>query len=650
MSSFQDQLKEIERQKQVHKQTFSRYYRLYFKYSLCQAAFLGIALIVAGIISVIVYVNKKHPVSIGETIWYIITCLWYSALAVGFLYGTIFEFLTSLLFKSFKIREKEYSEFNKERANFSKRAATLKKSIKEEKAIKLMIVPIKIDDSQDALSLTEQLKKVDTNLSVAYKTWPNYKRIEKIKEQEFNYMLALGFLVNLIIATSILYNSNQEHNFGKIAIAVFFCFLPGYIPAIIFGLILYNPFLFIVKFLLGIPHNSYVGLKKFIENLESQKRSIELKIEKEQQSISDRIAYQKRQQELSSQRQFETIFLGKVETFLDDLQKKKYSASDATIIRNSIQDDYVQIKKTGFQNHTQVYYTNRLDKIDALIHGEVPQKGPESTSTQPKSSLNSTQNLDQNKTKEKNTKSVSYPTNFVPTPIKSKPYIPGEKQEENPKTVDTPKTTEEKKIPVIENKSTLEIKIAPTKPKTIIPSNKEKPIPKEEEKTSSELFGSSITEETKQESAKTYQPKQPVKIDFPKLNEYRHNIGELGELYILEKEQNHLISQGKIELSKGIIHVSINSDSEGYDIVSFTNTGDRKYIEVKTTTGNEFEPFYLSTSEIEAMKLLNNYWIYRVYNFNIDLKKGDLYKIDCKKELNRHYDIQPSSFKVTPKR
>lgn len=72
--------------------------------------------------------------------------------------------------------------------------------------------------------------------------------------------------------------------------------------------------------------------------------------------------------------------------------------------------------------------------------------------------------------------------------------------------------------------------------------------------------------------------------------------------------------------------------------------------EVKTTTGNEFEPFYLSTSEMEALKRLNNYWIYRVYNFNLDLGKEDLYKIDCSKELNTHYNVKTSEYKVSPKR
>src|SRR5690606_31853671 len=157
-----------------HKQAFSRFYRLYSKYLLCQVVFLGIALIGAGIISVIVYVSKKEPISIGETIWYIITCLWFSAFVVGLLYGTIFKFFTSFLFKSFKVREKEYRDFNKERTYFLKKVATLKKSIKEEKTIKPMIVPIKVDDPQDSLPLDEQLKKVDFNLLVAHKTWTNY--------------------------------------------------------------------------------------------------------------------------------------------------------------------------------------------------------------------------------------------------------------------------------------------------------------------------------------------------------------------------------------------------------------------------------------------------------------------------------------------
>ena len=267
---------------------------------------------------------------------------------------------------------------------------------------------------------------------------------------------------------------------------------------------------------------------------------------------------------------------------------------------------------------------------------EVPPQKKDDLISKPSNAIHNKSNLENNTTTD------------APQSIKAKPFIPAEKQEEKNKTVEIPKPSDEKKIPVPKSKQASEIKIVSKTPITNI--NKEKPIPKEEEKTSSELFSTTNAEVVKQESVKTYQPKPPIKIDFPKLNEHRHNIGELGELYIFEKEQNHLISQGKISKSKEIIHISLNSDSEGYDIISFTDAGERKYIEVKTTTGNEFEPFYLSNSEMEAMNRLNNYWIYRVYNFNIDLKKGDLYKIDCKKDFGSYYNIQASSFKVTPKR
>ncbi len=304
--------------------------------------------------------------------------------------------------------------------------------------------------------------------------------------------------------------------------------------------------------------------------------------------------------------------------FIDDLKRNKFIYSEAKNYQQLMEEEYKAVRKSSFYYHTSRYYTNRLVTIDSLLR-----------------------DLLSNKT-----------SKLSPKTTESNPYIPVKKQEETNKKIVTPTPLEEKKIIVTENKPIPEIKITSSIKKETLavnPDNK-KPVPTEQEKTSSELFRTSDTEVAKKESAKTYQPKPPVKVDFAKLNEHRHNIGELGELYVFEKEQNDLNSKGKITEINEVIHVSLKNDSEGYDIISFTDIGDRKYIEVKTTTGNEFEPFYLSTSEMDAMNRLNNYWIYRLYNFNIDLKKGDLYKIDCKKEFDRHFNIQASSFKVTPKR
>jgi hypothetical protein len=140
------------------------------------------------------------------------------------------------------------------------------------------------------------------------------------------------------------------------------------------------------------------------------------------------------------------------------------------------------------------------------------------------------------------------------------------------------------------------------------------------------------------------------KLDYSKLNKLRNDIGYYGELFVIRKEKNRLSENGKPDESSSVVHVSLHSDVEGYDIISFTEDGQSKYIEVKTTTGNQHEPFYLSANELNAMEKLNNYWIYRVYNFDLDLKSGDIYKIDCRNDIRRFYDIIPNVFKVIPKK
>src|SRR5690606_17432910 len=107
------------------------------------------------------------------------------------------------------------------------------------------------------------------------------------------------------------------------------------------------------------------------------------------------------------------------------------------------------------------------------------------------------------------------------------------------------------------------------------------------------------------------------KRDYVK--EYMKNleIGKLGELFVMHFEKKRLIENGKKALVEGIKHVSeIYGDYYGYDILSFDENGNEKFIEVKTTTGNIETEFYLSKNE--DVKFMNNpnYYIYRVYYFD----------------------------------
>lgn len=122
-------------------------------------------------------------------------------------------------------------------------------------------------------------------------------------------------------------------------------------------------------------------------------------------------------------------------------------------------------------------------------------------------------------------------------------------------------------------------------------------------------------------------------------------IGELGEDYVMEFEKR-LLSDLNINFSP--LHISKEFDGYGYDILSFDKYGNAKYIEVKTTTQNEKSDFFLSQNEFDTMHKLENYFIYRLCNFN-DPQNRKLIIINCKEELMNHFDLIPDTYKISKK-
>lgn len=124
-------------------------------------------------------------------------------------------------------------------------------------------------------------------------------------------------------------------------------------------------------------------------------------------------------------------------------------------------------------------------------------------------------------------------------------------------------------------------------------------------------------EPPKTSKKKDSQEKRVRKID-PESNP---QIGKCGEDSVLEFERKRLTDLGRPDLAKRIEHVSSSNDSAGYDIKSFDIDIDNmssikdKYIEVKTTTTNNQDGFYISANELEfAKQNKDNYYIYRVYS------------------------------------
>lgn len=130
------------------------------------------------------------------------------------------------------------------------------------------------------------------------------------------------------------------------------------------------------------------------------------------------------------------------------------------------------------------------------------------------------------------------------------------------------------------------------------------------------------------------------KRDYIKATINEFEIGEAGERIVYNHERQKLIdayNEGKIDNLNGKLEwVSRFDDSLGYDIISYdADSGKKKYIEVKTTTGSATTPFYMSENEVEQSKKIGEqYFLYRLYkmdrckpdNVNYFILKGDISK------------------------
>jgi hypothetical protein len=109
-------------------------------------------------------------------------------------------------------------------------------------------------------------------------------------------------------------------------------------------------------------------------------------------------------------------------------------------------------------------------------------------------------------------------------------------------------------------------------------------------------------------------------------------------------ERAYLSSIGRSDLASKVQWVSRDADGYGYDVLSFDEDGNEKYIEVKTTTlARDKQPFDVSKNEVETSNDKGDqYWIYRIYDLEGDQPK--VYKTQGPVEEN--FDLEPSSFKA----
>ncbi|MBM7623762.1 DUF3427 domain-containing protein [Sporohalobacter salinus] len=136
------------------------------------------------------------------------------------------------------------------------------------------------------------------------------------------------------------------------------------------------------------------------------------------------------------------------------------------------------------------------------------------------------------------------------------------------------------------------------------------------------------------------------KVDFAENNARNKKIGLEGEKFILKYEKEFLIRNDRKDLAEKVIHTSqVKGDGTGYDIQSYTLDGEDKFIEVKTTTGGKNTAFDITLNEVAFSELHpDNYYLYRVFNFDFETKKGQFYEQSG--SIRDNFDLEPVSFKA----
>ena len=160
------------------------------------------------------------------------------------------------------------------------------------------------------------------------------------------------------------------------------------------------------------------------------------------------------------------------------------------------------------------------------------------------------------------------------------------------------------------------------------------------------VFGENNNTDTDNETQYKKRPKE----DYIENAIVKKEIGIEGELFVLNYEKNKLKRKGQEALANKVKHLSIENDGYGFDILSFDENGNEKYIEVKTTVQDLNTIFYMSENEYKKAKEIKNYFIYRVFNFDLETKKGNIYAIDTSKQLDTYFKASPTNYKLTPTR
>ena len=94
-------------------------------------------------------------------------------------------------------------------------------------------------------------------------------------------------------------------------------------------------------------------------------------------------------------------------------------------------------------------------------------------------------------------------------------------------------------------------------------------------------------------------------------------LGKQGEERILQSERSRLRDAGRPDLARKVCWVSEElGDGAGFDVLSFNLLGFERLLEVKTTSGHQRTPFYLTENERQlSTERPEEFRLVRLYDF-----------------------------------
>ena len=128
---------------------------------------------------------------------------------------------------------------------------------------------------------------------------------------------------------------------------------------------------------------------------------------------------------------------------------------------------------------------------------------------------------------------------------------------------------------------------------------------------------------TRSEPARTAQQSQvrrrPFSTNYLEREARNRSLGSAGEEFVLNFERARLLAAGREALAGRIEHTSrVRGDGEGFDILSFEESGKERLIEVKTTKYGRETPFFVSSNELAVSdSRADEYHLYRLFGFRL---------------------------------